>query len=307
MPEDKNANIFRDLATLIEAGISVLDAAKKVALHHPKISAWPEVIKALASGQTLNKALATNGLISAYEKEIISLSEFSGRLPQGLQTIASAYDIRRKRVSKLKSKLYLPIAILVVAIIVSAILSLAAPSTTGVKVSNFNILLASTFWLALIYLFTQKLMNIISKDSCDWLKTFQLFSRNDWYVAQFQQVVFGALLWQVKSGVDFKMGFIRVSKLLGVSALTKKLKQASRYCEQGLSVTQSSIKSKLPISDEFKQILLTAEQSGQWEYSLEKYQQQQSILLEIKTSSIFDWMPKIYYVFATLTAISVIF
>jgi len=302
MPTDKNTNIFRDLATLLEAGISVLDAAKKVAASHPSIQIWRNVISALESGQRLNKSLAESKLICNFEQEIISVSEFSGRLPQGLRSIADSYDKRRSRVSTLKSKLYFPSVAFVIGIII-----LSIQTNNNSDSSAFSILANAFFWLALVFILTRTLLVLMKKDACVWLQIVSNFSRSQWYKEQLQQIIFGALLWQIKSGIDFKTGFLRITKLLNNKSINKQLKLASTFCNQGRSVSQSIIQSKLPITSEFKQILLTGEQSGQWEFTLDKYLQQQARLLEIRLNSVCEWVPRIYYALIALFVITVIF
>ncbi len=188
---DKNANLFNDLATLCEAGISVVDAAKKINIVDANKLSWTQVISDLESGKQLNMSLAKNKLISPYEQEIIAVAEFSGRIPQGLRAIALSYDKRRQRVSKLKSKLYFPFAVLVVAIVVSAILTISNNPET----SLFSVFIRSFFWLGLAVLVTRLLLKLMLKDASSWLKMAASFSNNHWYQMQLQQVIFGALLW----------------------------------------------------------------------------------------------------------------
>jgi type II secretory pathway component PulF len=75
MLKDPHANIFNDLATLTEAGISILDAARRVAASHLQMKAWSDVITMLERGNKLSLALGKNGLISRYEQEVISVAE----------------------------------------------------------------------------------------------------------------------------------------------------------------------------------------------------------------------------------------
>jgi len=68
MLKDRQANIFNDLATLCDAGISILDAARRVAASHPNIKAWSSVIILLERGNILSLALGKKRLISRYEQ-----------------------------------------------------------------------------------------------------------------------------------------------------------------------------------------------------------------------------------------------
>jgi type II secretory pathway component PulF len=302
MPSNNISDIIRDLATLIEASISVIDSAKKVAASYPANQGWSRVISKLESGHQLNKALFENSLINRFEQEIISVAEFSGRLPQGLRSVADAHDKRRIRVDKLKSKLYFPYAVLIIAVIVSSI-----QASNQSDSSLFAIITSGIFCLVLVFILTRSILGLVQKDACHWLQYSINFKQQGWYKQQFQQVIFSALLWQVRSGIDFKTAFQRMKKIFQLKSTQKQLSLASHYCGTGISVTQSIIQSKLAITNEFKQLLLVAEQSGQWETTVEGFLRQQAILLEVKLTSFLEWLPRIYYVLIAAFSISVIF
>ncbi len=302
MLKDKQANIFNDLATLCEAGISILNAARRVAASHPKIKAWSAVITLLERGNKLSIALGKHGLISRYEQEIISVAEYAGQVPEGLRNISNFYDKRRIRISRLKSKLYYPFAILLVGIIVSAILQISR----NPELSKFTVFSQAVFWLIVAILANKVILNLMQKDACTWLSFAKQHSSGEWYKMQFQQVVFGALLWHNKSGIDFKMGFNRISKLIDAKHVQKKLLIASNLCGQGLSVSEAVQKANLPVSYEFQQILNTGEQSGRWEYSVGKFLQQNEILLDQRIDNAFEWAPRLYYGLIVLVVIGVI-
>ena len=64
---------------------------------------------------------------------------------------------------------------------------------------------------------------------------------------------------------------------------------------------------KLPISTQLIQVIKSAEFSGQLELSLDKYLQQQAILGQQKIASLYEWLPRFYYILVAAFAISVIF
>jgi len=302
MIKDKHANIFYDLATLCDAGISILDAAKRVAASHSNIKAWSSVIAMLERGNKLSLALGKHGLISRYEQEVISVAEYAGRTSEGLRNISNSYDKRRLRISRLKSKLYYPFAILVVGILVSSILQIAR----NPELSKITVLSQAIFVLFTAILATKAMLNLMQKDACSWLSFAKQHSSSEWYKMQFQQVVFGALLWHISSGIDFKTGFTRIAKLIDAKIVQKKLKLASNYCANGLSVTNAVQQAKLPITREFNQILLTGEQSGRWEGSVRKFLEQNEFLLDQRIDNAFEWAPRIYYGVIVLMVIAVI-
>lgn len=300
---DKQANIFNDLATLYEAGISILDAARRVAASYPKINAWSSVIAMLERGHKLSSALGKNGLISRYEQEVISVAEYAGRVSEGLRSISNSYDKRRVRIGRLKSKLYYPFAILLVGIVVSSILAFSK----NPEISKLLVISQAFFWLVAAILVTKFILNLMQKDACSWLSFAKQHSSSEWYKMQFQQIVFGALLWHISSGIDFKKGFNRITKLIDAKDVQIKLKMASNFCDQGFAITSAIQQAKLPITREFNQILLTGEQSGRWEYSVKRFLEQNEVLLDQKIDNAFEWAPRIYYGLIVLMVLMVVF
>ncbi len=302
MLRETNSNIFNDLATLCEAGISILDAARRVAGSHPNLQAWSGVIVLLERGNRLSLALGKNGLISRYEQEVISVAEYAGRVSEGLRSISNSYEKRLARISRLKSKLYYPFAILVVGIVISVLLQIFR----NPEISKTTIIGSAVIWLVIAILFTRMILNLMQKDGCTWLSFAQQHSASEWYRLQFQSVVFGALSWHISSGIDFKTAFQRISKLIDSKVVRKQLLLTSSLCGQGLSVTNAIQQGQLPITSDFSQVLKVAEQSGRWEYSVKKYLEQNEMLLDLRIDNAFEWVPRFYYGLVVLVVIGVI-
>jgi len=283
--------LFNDLAMLTEAGIPIKDAARKVSASSPDDPAWAGVIRRLEQGCTLSAAFGKSGLISRYEQEIISIAEFSGRVSEGLRSIARSHDTRRKRVGRLKSRLHYSFAVLLIAIGVSAITNLVKDPDASIIMVTGEALL----WIVLATVVTRFLLRLLQKDACFWLKQTRQFESRDWYRKHFQQVIFTVLLWHIKSGIDFKTGFLKISGLIDVPAIRNKLVQASHYCGQGTAVTESSTRAGLPLTREFRQISHSGEHSGRWEDAVQQHLEQQAILLGIQLDTIFEWIPRMYY------------
>ncbi len=251
-----------DLATLIEAGIPPLAACKK--LVPASNASRTAALQLLEKGSTLSHALYTTKLISRYEKEIVDVAEQAGRLNEGLRKIADANEQRHLRNSQLKSRLYFPLAIIAVAIVVNFILSIANHA------SVFSALGSSLISLIVTIGVTQIILNLTKKDACEVLDSLSLFQQQPWYKQLIEHVVFHLLLWQIKSGIDFKQSFIGISRLLNNKTIKKELVAVGMLCDKGQSVCLSLSNSKLPLSADFKNILRTAEASGSWSFAIEK-------------------------------------
>jgi type II secretory pathway component PulF len=293
MRKDKNSNIFHDLAALNGAGIDMLEAVKIIASSHLKVTVWPVIISRIANGSTLAKALGDCGVINSYEQEIIAVAEFAGRTEQALSWLAKNYEKRLRRISQLRYKLLLPLAVLLIGIIAFSILTLVKnPEVTVLSVvSQAGIILVAVFVITKVMLF------LFQKDISNFIASSSLLSHSKLYKRLFEQVFFTALLWNNKSGIDFKTGFLRLSKLTQSKSLKKRLMMASAYCGQGLTITKSIQKAELPVTIEFIQILEIAQASGRWDETVEHYLNQQQVMLDMKIDSVVEWLPRIYYLF----------
>jgi type II secretory pathway component PulF len=296
-------HFFNELATLCDAGLSVIEAAKKVLTYQTNKAAWVKVIQDLQSGKALNKALADNQFINQYEQTLLSVAETSGHLVEGLKTIGNHYAKRQTRVKGLKIRLYLPFIVIIIAVIASSILSLIQAPQESVS----HIILNACFWIAISLLSTRLLLKLMLMDASSWLRLMSCFKNTHWYTMQSQYIIFSAILWQIKAGIDFKSAFDKTAKIIKGTRLTQKLKQTSYYCGQGMSVSKSIHKAALPITDDFAQLLLTAEQSGKWHETVERYLKLQEVELDNKIETVFNMSPRLYYLVVTLVVLNVVF
>ena len=302
MKKSDNAQFFFELATLLEAGVSVVEAVSKIKLPAKDALCWAGVVSRLQKGEGFSQSLGQSGLISRYELEILSVAEHAGKLPQGLHKIADSYEKRNRRISHLKSKLITPIGIVVFAILISAILTIVQHPEIALKMVIFRAML----WLGLLWVSIRMLTRSLNNDACTWLILAKNLVHTQWYKMQFQQVVFGALSWQIQSGIDVENGLRRVTQMINDKKSVMKLRKMTQYCAAGESLYNSIEKSQLPITQDFKQIILTAESSGSLTSSIEQYLDGQYVLLEQKINEVFEWVPRFYYTLAVIIAISVI-
>ncbi len=262
---------------------------------------WSSCIAQVSKGKPLATALYSYKLINRYEKELLDVADKAGRLPEGLLHIANQVEQRQQRLSRLKVRLVYPFAILTVGILAATILqAFKSDGNLMGAVTNGLILFAVAGMLTKLFL------SLFNTDSCEVLGRFYSLSSQSWYQRLFQHIVFGCLAWQIKSGIDFKSGFLRVSRLLDHKALKQQLVKVAQHCGQGNSVAQSLAASDLPLSHDFQAILHTAEQSGEWSSAIERALQLQQQELEQSINQLFDWAPRIYYALVVVVAIMVI-
>jgi len=303
MSPNNNPNIFLDLATLLSAGISILEAAKRVAGSYPNNSNWNTVIQSIENGSRFSVALRKSGIVNRFENEVISIAEEAGRIEQGLKFLSASQEKRLSRTRKFKSKLYYPFAILTVAIVVSAVLAIANnPNGSNVWLATRALIQFGT-----AFYFTKFLLQLLNRDACYWLTKLHRFENKHWYKIQFQQLLFEAMHWHVSSGIDPKTSFSRISKLVDSHSLRKKLLRTANFCDKGVSVSNAMRQSQLPITTEMIQLFSSGEHSGQLENTLKKQLELNQFEAEMKIENLIEWAPRAYYgLVAVVAAIAII-
>ncbi|MBV1909593.1 MAG: type II secretion system F family protein [Kangiellaceae bacterium] len=304
MNSNNDSNLFLDLATLISAGISIAEAVKRVANSYPQVTEWKNVIDLTSKGSRLSIALRQSKLINQFECELISVSEDAGRIEEGLTTLSESYTKRQQRQRKLKSKLYYPFAVLVVAILVSSLLSALASKESSVMTTLLFIAIKIGLSLYLLQLILKQL----KKDACYWLSYFDKHQSQSWYKSHFQQILLRTLYWHTQSGIDPKTSFNRFSKLFDSSILRKQLLKASQLCNQGFPLSNAVRQAQLPMESDVYQVLHSAEQSGQLELSLKNQLELIDFDVDNRIDDIFEWAPRAFYgVVVIFAAAAIIF
>ncbi|WP_144393600.1 type II secretion system F family protein [Pleionea sediminis] len=292
--------LFNDLATLIEAGVTPVSALKKLA--DGKDKNWQSAITHAEKGSSFSLALAKSQLVDRYETEILAISEKAGRLPEGLRKIAVEHDNKRIRRSKIKTRIILPFAIYIIAIFVrSLMLALNDPDSTVLSALTQGIML-----LLIGFIITRAILKSIFLDPCSSIEKFSYFSNHVWYRRLFEQVIFGALVWQLRSGIDASAALKRSANLIKKSPFFKNLQTAATHCQQGQSVSDSLSSANLPVTNGGQAIIRSSEASGSLQHALEKYLTHEAKLLENTIELFYDWVPRLYYGLVAIVAISVI-
>jgi len=291
--------LFHDLAVLIEAGLPPAQAVKNLAV---EAGQWQLVQADLRRGHTLSRALLCQKLISRFDAELLSISERAGRLAQALTKIAEQVESRTLRVNRIKAKLLLPFFVMVIAIIVGAILQLFSDPAPSFGSVFFSALVQLIFALLLMKI----LFGLLSKDAGSVLSMASSCRNFDWYRLLFQQTVFTAFLWQQASGIDVKTSFQRLSTIIDNKSLKSALLNIAASTGRGVSVAESIKQCHLPLRPEFLQALHTAEATGNFSLSLERQLQFDAIKLNLIIDNFIEWLPRVFYFFVVVFAISVI-
>ena len=286
-------NLFRELATLLKAGLSTLQASQHLFQHSENKPLWKKIEQQVQNGRTLSQCLKQYHLVNAYQYQIIQVAEQAGNLPQALDFLAKSFEARQVRLARLKSKLTYPTLVMAVSFLAPAAVASFTPS-----VSSISIILSLGLKFTLLFLLLKTIFNFMKKDNCYWLSSFDRFRNKYLYQLQFQVSVFTLIQWQSQAGLDFQSSFLNISQLINSKSIKQQLTKCASLCGQGKSVCSAIEISDLPISIEFKQTLNTAEATGTWSTTLQHQLEIYNRILEDKIQSQFNILVGVFYLFA---------
>lgn len=123
------ATFFRELATLISAGVPVAEAVAVLAAQtdasKPRLR-LEKLSTALQSGESLPDAARRLGLLEDWEAGALSAAAKAGRTEETLAALADEHEFRARLAARFKSRMVLPAAVFTIALFVAPIPALAA-------------------------------------------------------------------------------------------------------------------------------------------------------------------------------------
>ncbi|BCE00684.1 type II secretion system F family protein [Marinicellulosiphila megalodicopiae] len=293
-------NIFRDLGTLMSAGMDPASAIKKLASISTHPQQFKDAAKYIDQGKSLSEALFKYELISKEQASWLHAAESCGQTDQALQTIERAQTKRESRLKLVKGKLLYPLFILLVAILSTAAVDLFSDQPA------MNVFFMIGLKLGVIYFITKIFFSLLKKDVFYWLTKLDSHQKNKKYQLFFDQICISSLYYLSQSSVDYATAFKLIANYMTSKELKQKLLKASSLCQQGISISQSIIKADLPASYQCQQLLLTAESTGDWHSTMGVYLDNNQKYID---DILMDWvklLQKGLFVIAASVALSVI-
>ena len=148
------ADLYVQLARMEEVGISHVHAFKNLAETGNTLSSkLHRVISYLNSGRSISESGCRSGLFKEVDRELISAGELSGKLGDIYRQLAGYYSDKARRIRKIKSRLFLPLTILLLALLIQPIPALFVGSISikdyilsSVGVFVYILLVLYIFW-----------------------------------------------------------------------------------------------------------------------------------------------------------------
>ena len=298
-------SIFRDLGTLLSAGMDAASAIEKLATFDKRTTkesdTCQKVAKQIRQGKTLSFTLQDQGLISSDQASWLKASEQSGRVEQALRTIELAQTKRNSRIKILKGKLIYPLFIIIVAVLCSAAVAIA----NAVPITN--ILLGMSIKLVVTILVFKWIFKQLEKDVFYWLSKLDSQQNSERYQIFFDQVCINSLYQLNQSGINYADALKLTASFFRSKKIKNKLLKASQLCAKGTSITESINQAQIPATHACKQLLVSAQATGDWHNSLNHYLKDNQVRIDDMLMGYINILQNGLFVIAGFIAFTVIF
>lgn len=300
------AQWFRELATMLEAGIPAADAFQKSSLIHHW--AGPQALKSLRDGQSLTMALNKNFFPRQSDRVMLQAAEAGGFMPDALKRLAQQAEARDQRVRQIRTRWLLLVAILLIAWFAGAVVAWfsveATPEVSFPKTIFLNTIVCAS--VVMVYRWVNQLM---CKDGWWWLNA---MCRLGWLHKTVAQQIMAAhwldlLGQQLAAGLDAASSLRNMMRLLPHPPVQVAVRRASELVAQGHALSDVLRETKLITAAEITGALVAGEASGRLAPALLHVAQLADAQLQIRLDELQSWIPRALYVLVVLFALTVIF
>ena len=293
--KDNVAYRWLQLSVMLGAGITPATAVKTLTKkHHKSNTALLRAASLLERGLSMTEALKQTKQLSKHDLAILNNAEKAGRTAQGLDYIARDQMTRWRHRHSLETAFLLPKAIL----FIGAIAALFIQTLQG-----HGSLIPTIVWIATVttaVLLATKLFVVLwSLNARIWLSflwPFRHFTQqNSWFQNHFEHNFFRNLRWQLQSGVSADKAIQRCTDLIKHSHYRQQINTAIHAVKEGQPLPTSLLQAKLILSNRMRQTLLTANEVGVFDKSLEIELNWLQHKINTRAEEQIKWLPKIYY------------
>lgn len=295
------ANIYQQLSRLEQAGFSAQQAfelLEKTGQKHKR--AIHQLQKLLKSGQTVSEAGYRAGIFSSVDKALLSAGETSGQSARIYQQLADHYSDKAKRARRVKSQLYLPVFILVLALFIQPLPALILDQITGldylavtvgsvVKIALFfYIVIKLPFWL------TTGWLRFLGVERLIYQLQLSLPVVAQWIVNRQINVflhTLGLLLW---AGLPALEALPKAIGTIKNKILRQKFEPLIAAIDKGQSLVEALSKIS-EIDQQTKAQILVGEQSGRLAETILHMTKINTEKINLQQDLLAEWIPRLFY------------
>ncbi|BCG63358.1 MAG: general secretion pathway protein F [Methyloprofundus sp.] len=293
------ASLFTQLARLEKSGIPSSQALALVNTKNKSLNLQLKVMQnKLRTGYSIARAGFDAGIFNRIHKALIEAGESSGQLAAIYQQQANYYTKKSKCLKKIKSQLYLPILVLLLALLIKPI----PPLITGaINLGYYLRISIGTFLLIGLLCWLAYQLTLWFKPLLHQLQL-QPPKISTWIIKRQVNEFLFILALLLEGGLVASEALELAADSIKNSVLKKRFKIEIRMSQAGNSVTDTlSTIDEIPPTA--RQTAHTGEISGKLASALLHYSRHQGELIDIDNDSLAKWIPRWFYAAVVLGAI----
>ena len=295
---------LRQLATLVGAGIPVLDAWERVLESQSGPARVRHHNHHKQQGTPLHELLLRDRCITPAQSQRLALAEAHGGLVDCLRQLAAEAEQRHFRWMRLRARLGLSFGILAIAVLAGLLVVIADPqASTGAFLGRAVIGMGPPVALVLMS------RSLFQRDTLWWSQLHRRlprWARPSMLTLAFETTWYRLLHAQLAAGRDAAGALETLAPLLRDRPFERRVRSAARETRQGQSLTQALNRAGLATSADISSALHTGEASGRLNELLDRLLSDRERRLQASLSQLEQWWPRLLYLVAILGAAHII-
>jgi len=292
----QSAQLFAQLYRLESAGLPAVQAFDALlAVNGPLQKPLMALTRQLKSGRPIADAGFRAGLFDGTQRALIQAAEASGQLARVYQQLAQYYASRDSRLKKIKSRLFLPGAMLVMACFVQPIPALVAQDITPADYLGLSLGRLITLFLSLLLLV--KLPAILQRLGLlsVWHRLqLRIPSVAKWLIRRQINEFFRLLGLMLESGLAFSEALPKAVAAIPNSCLRNRFKPALAAAGSGQSVCDVLNLTGL-INPGLLNIVHSSEHSGKLGAGVLHFSNLEAENINLNDEALAQWLPRMAY------------
>lgn len=292
------AQLLSQLAAMERAGLPLLQALATLQLPAaltPAVAHWR---RQLEQGRELASAGQLCGLLSPLDASLIRAAQASGCLASLLQRLAQRYEQQARQQAALKSRLLMPLAVLLLALFIQPL-----PALVGGQLTPADYLwhcLQPLILLALSYSLGRWLWQRSERDpegqgALLGAVLARLPLLGGFYLRSNLRDFFATLGLLLEAGLPMLDALPRACATLRSRPMRRQLESLAPRIQDGQSLTQALAPLQFPGKAVVQSLIGSGEASGSLPASLQRYAASETEQLDSLREQLVLWLPRLFY------------
>ncbi len=299
LPYQIRADLFNSLAALEQSGLPALQAFTLLKLSSRAHGRVEKTRQWLGRGLDIASAGAKSGLFSPFEASLLRAALQAGSPATTYRRLADSYSLKAQQRAAIKSRLMLPLLVLVMALLVQPLPSLVAGTISGggflLQSLRPLLLLSAMFYLAVW--FKNWFEQATPSPAQDWIS--QQLTRVPvfglMHVRQNNRDFFASLALLLEAGLPMFDALPHAVASIGNSAIRKDFARLRQQMTQGATLAQAIERLNYVGNSQVLGYIHTGESSGTLPEMLQRFVNAETVAVTQFQTQVAEWLPRMIY------------